>query len=73
MYKIVRKLTGSIGGNGYCGPIYGELTMGSMEKMIDMMIEYTSFNKSSRFIKPGNKSFKKLISKMKKGVTIYLP
>jgi hypothetical protein len=38
VYKIVRKLTGSIGGNGSVGPIYGELTMGSMQKMIDLMI-----------------------------------
>ena len=37
-HKIIRKLTGSIGGNGYCGPIYGELTMGSMHKMIKLMI-----------------------------------
>ena len=54
VYKIVRKLTGSIGGNGYCGPIYGELTMGSMEKMIDLMMEYTAFDSSSRFIDVGS-------------------
>ena len=53
-YKIIRKLTGSIGGNGYCGPIYGELTMGSMQKMIDLMMEYTNFNASSRFIDVGS-------------------
>lgn len=54
VYKIVRKLTGSIGGNGYCGPIYGELTMGSMQKMIDLMIAKTSFDKTSRFIDVGS-------------------
>lgn len=54
VYKIVRKLTGSIGGNGYSGPIYGELTMGSMQKMIDLMMEYTAFDSSSRFIDVGS-------------------
>jgi hypothetical protein len=53
-YKIVRKLTGSIGGNGYCGPIYGELTMGSMQKMIDLMMKHTSLDKTSRFIDVGS-------------------
>jgi hypothetical protein len=54
VYKIVRKLTGSIGGNGYSGPIYGELTMGSMQKMIDLMMEHTGFDSSSRFIDVGS-------------------
>jgi hypothetical protein len=54
MYTIVRKLTGSIGGNGYSGPIYGELTMGSMAKMIQHMMEYTKLNSSSRFIDVGS-------------------
>lgn len=54
VYSIVRKLTGSIGGNGYCGPIYGELTMNSMQKVVDWMIRYTNFNSSSRFIDVGS-------------------
>jgi hypothetical protein len=54
MYRIVRKLTGSIGGNGYSGPIYGELTMGSMAKMIQYMMDYTKLNSSSRFIDVGS-------------------
>jgi hypothetical protein len=54
VYKIVRKLTGSIGGNGYCGPIYGELTMGSMQKMIDLMIKHTCLDSTSRFIDVGS-------------------
>jgi hypothetical protein len=53
-YKIIRKLTGSIGGNGYCGPIYGELTMGSMQKMINLMMEHTNLNSTSRFIDVGS-------------------
>ena len=54
VYKIVRKLTGNLGGNGYSGPIYGELTMNSMQKMVDLMVEYTDFSSSSRFIDVGS-------------------
>ncbi len=54
VYKIVRKLTGSIGGNGYSGPIYGELTMNSMQKMVDLMVEHTDFSSLSRFIDVGS-------------------
>jgi hypothetical protein len=54
VYSIVRKLTGSIGGNGSCGPIYGELTIGSMQKVINAMREHTEFNEASRFIDVGS-------------------
>ena len=29
IYKVIRKMTGTLGGNGYNGAIYGELTMHS--------------------------------------------
>lgn len=54
VYKIVRKHTGSIGGNGSHGPIYGELTMGSMQKMINLMKQCTGFDKTSKFIDVGS-------------------
>lgn len=54
VYGIVKKLTGSIGGNGAFGPIYGELTMGSMQKMINLMKVHTGFDSSSRFIDVGS-------------------
>jgi len=54
VYAIIRKLTGSIGGNGSHGPIYGELTMGSMQKMVNLMKEHTGFDTSSRFIDVGS-------------------
>ena len=54
VYKIVKKLTGSIGGNGSFGAIYGELTMGSMQKMVNLMKEHTDFNDQSRFIDVGS-------------------
>jgi hypothetical protein len=33
VYKLVHKSTGALGGNGYDGAIYGELTMHSMQKV----------------------------------------
>jgi hypothetical protein len=54
VYKIISKLTGSVGGNGSFGAIYGELTMGSMQKMVDLMKKYTAFDSSSRFIDVGS-------------------
>lgn len=33
VYKLINKSTGALGGNGYDGAIYGELTMGSMQKV----------------------------------------
>lgn len=53
VYEIVSKHTGSIGGNGHGGAIYGELTVGSMQKMTNLMIEYTDLSKESRFIDVG--------------------
>lgn len=53
VYEIVNKHTGSIGGNGHGGAIYGELTVGSMQKMTNLMIEYTNLSKDSRFIDVG--------------------
>ena len=54
VYSLVKKLTGSIGGNGSCGPIYGELTMGSMQRMVNLMKQYTHLNSESRFIDVGS-------------------
>eukprot|EP00522_Entomoneis_paludosa_P001929 CAMPEP_0172471894 /NCGR_PEP_ID=MMETSP1065-20121228/68054_1 /TAXON_ID=265537 /ORGANISM="Amphiprora paludosa, Strain CCMP125" /LENGTH=448 /DNA_ID=CAMNT_0013230009 /DNA_START=341 /DNA_END=1687 /DNA_ORIENTATION=- len=54
VYRLIRKLTGSIGGNASNGPIYGELTMGSMQKMVNLMKEHTHFDASSKFIDVGS-------------------
>jgi hypothetical protein len=53
VYGIVNKHTGSIGGNSHGGAIYGELTVGSMQKMINLMIEHTGLGPDSRFIDVG--------------------
>lgn len=53
-YKIVHKITGAVGGNGSFGAIYGELTVGSMQKMVDLMKKHTAFDKTSKFIDVGS-------------------
>jgi hypothetical protein len=55
VYQIVRKITGGLGGSGSQeAPIYGELTQGSMMKMVDLMKEHTNLNSSSFFLDVGS-------------------
>ena len=53
VYRIIRKSTGALGGNGYDGAIYGEVTMHSMQRVINTMIEKCELNFHSRFIDIG--------------------
>jgi hypothetical protein len=53
VYKIVHKFTGALGGMAEGGPVYGELTTGSMNKVVNLMIEHTGFCESSCFIDIG--------------------
>jgi hypothetical protein len=50
LYKIVHKFTGALGGMADGGAIYGEITSGSMNKVVNLMIERTGFCASSCFI-----------------------
>ena len=55
VYQIVRKITGTLGGSGSQeAPIYGELTQGSMTKMVDLMKEHTNLDSSSFFLDVGS-------------------
>lgn len=53
VYKIIQKSTGATGGNGYNGAIYGELTAGSMQKVINFLVDSCELNSASRFIDVG--------------------
>lgn len=53
-YRLIRKCSGVLGGNGYTGAIYGELTMHSMQRVIDFMVAECRFDSSSRFIDIGS-------------------
>mmetsp|Transcript_25622 Transcript_25622/g.37867 ORF Transcript_25622/g.37867 Transcript_25622/m.37867 type:complete len:364 (+) Transcript_25622:129-1220(+) len=54
IYRLIRNSTGAIGGNGSFGAIYGELTTGSMQKMVNLMKEHTGLDKNSKFIDVGS-------------------
>ena len=54
MYRIVWKLTGSLGGNGSGGAIYGELTKSSMHKLVQLMVASTNLGPKSQFLDVGS-------------------
>jgi hypothetical protein len=54
IYKIIGKSTGSLGGNGHTGPIYGELTIGSMQRIVDALVKDCGMTAQSRFIDVGS-------------------
>jgi hypothetical protein len=54
VYRCIQRATGSLGGNGCGGPIYGELTVGSMQNVIDYLVNKCEFSESSRFIDIGS-------------------
>lgn len=54
VYKVINKKTGALGGNGYTGAIYGELTIGSMEKVAQLLVDQCEMGVNSRFIDVGS-------------------
>jgi len=53
VYRTINRFTGSIGGNGSGGAIYGELSIGSMQKVVNLLKVHTNLSSSSRFIDVG--------------------
>lgn len=55
VYKIIRKSTGALGGSGHAGcAIYGELTMGSMQRIIDVLVQKCELDTTSLFLDIGS-------------------
>ena len=54
VYRLIRQSTGALGGNGNTGAIYGELTMASMQKVINVLVRKCGMNDQSRFIDVGS-------------------
>jgi len=54
VYQIIKKCTGSLGGNGSFGAIYGEATMGCMQRVINLMKEHCEFDATCAFIDIGS-------------------
>ena len=52
-YSLIQKKTGSIGGSSHGGAIYGEITIGSMQNIVNLMKEHTNLGPVSRFIDVG--------------------
>ena len=46
----VRESTGALGGNGSTGAIYGELTMRSMQRIVNYMVEFCDLTYKSRLV-----------------------
>ena len=53
VYSVIHKATGKVGGNGCGGPIYGELTMGYNQKVIEFLVDFAHLDCKSRFIDIG--------------------
>jgi len=53
VYSIIKTRTGTIGGNGCGGAIYGETTAVSLQRVINLLKEHTGFDHTSRFIDVG--------------------
>ena len=54
VYKCVQDITGQLGGNGSGGAIYGEVTMYSMQRIINFLVKNCRFGAISRFIDIGS-------------------
>jgi hypothetical protein len=54
IYSIMQAKTGGLGVNAEGGPIYGELTKGAFQKIVNCMKEFMEFNKNSCFIDLGS-------------------
>ena len=52
-YSLIQKKTESIGGNSHGGSIYGEITIGSMQNVVNLMKQHTNLGPESRFIDVG--------------------
>lgn len=54
VYSRIEQATGQVGGNGDGGPIYGELTLGSMQKIIHVLVSCCALVAASRFLDVGS-------------------
>jgi hypothetical protein len=54
VYSVVNKSTGALGGNGSFGAIYGELSEGSMQRVVNVLRAEAELDASSRFIDVGS-------------------
>jgi len=53
MYSIIRKKTGTLGGGGAGGAIYGEVTQESFQRVVDCLVQKCDFTPESVFLDIG--------------------
>lgn len=53
VYRQIAKATGAVGGNGSFGPIYGEMTSHSMQRIVNFLKEKCGFTGESVFVDIG--------------------
>jgi len=53
LYKVIQKSTGGVGGYGHDGPVYGEITEGSFQKIVNFMKDNVNFGTDSSFMDIG--------------------
>lgn len=54
LYRVIQKSSGAVGGYGHNGPVYGEITMGTFDKIVHVMKRHTAFDASSSFVDIGS-------------------
>jgi len=54
LYRVIQKSSGAVGGYGHNGPVYGEVTMGTFQKVVDALCAHTGFDASSAFVDIGS-------------------
>lgn len=53
LYRVIQKSSGAVGGYGHNGPVYGEITMGTFQKVVNAMVKHTGFEAGSSFVDIG--------------------
>jgi len=54
VYKVIQKSSGAVGGYGHNGPVYGEVTMGAFQKIVNSLRENLEFGPESSFLDIGS-------------------
>lgn len=54
LYSVIQKRSGAVGGYGHNGPIYGEITMGTFQKILNFLRDSLDFTSDSAFLDIGS-------------------
>lgn len=54
LYHVIQKRSGAVGGYGHNGPVYGEITMGTFQKVLNFLRDNLDFDANSAFLDIGS-------------------